>query len=39
MQLTKAPKNVSNLFVAYLKSTYNFENFAEKDEPLNLCIS
>ena len=38
MQLSKELKNFSQFFTAYLKSTFNFEHFENKDEPHNVCI-
>ena len=38
MQASKKLKMFSQFFTAFLKSTFNFEYFEEKDEPHSLCI-
>ena len=37
-QLSKKLKIFTDLFTAFLKSTFNFEHCEEKDEPHSLCI-
>ena len=39
MQLNKKLKIVFQLFTAFLKSTFNFEQYEKKDESHSLCIS
>ena len=39
MQLSKKQKDVSKFFIAFLKSTSNFEHFEKKDGPHSLSIS
>ena len=37
MQLSKKPMASCHVFIAYLKSTSNFEQFEKKDEHLAFC--
>ena len=37
--LSKKLKKFSQIFNAFLKSTFNFEHCEKKDEPHSLCIS
>ena len=39
MHLSKKIKMFSQLFAAFLQSTFNLEQFGKKDEPHSLCIS
>ena len=39
IQLSLKLKNISDLFSAYLKSTWNFEHFEKKGEPHCWCTS
>ena len=39
MQLSQKEKTFSLIFVAFLKSSWNFERFEQKHDPYRLCIS
>ena len=39
MRLTKKPKTFCRFFIAFLKSTLNFEHFEKKNEPHSSSIS
>ena len=39
MHLSEKKKTLSQFFVGFLKSNWNFERFEKKYEPYNFCIS
>ena len=39
IQLSKKRQIFSDFFTAFLKSTFDFEHFENKDDPHSLCIS
>ena len=39
MQLSKKPKKICSIFIAFLESTLNCQHFERKNEPRSLSVS